>query len=433
MFDPAAATTPGTTLARLRGAIDDLQSLDLSCATDEEVLDLLRELESQKRRLASVDHATIGEIDHRRLAGERACRDTTTLVSLLLRVDHREAAGRVRAAAELGPRRTLTGEALPPIFQATAEACATGTISTRHATVITETVCKLPDAIQAEMDRTIEAILLEHAHQLDPTQLRGFALRLRDAVDQDGTLVQERERQRRRQFTVTQRPDGSSSVHGELTAVATEALLTVLDTLARPAPSADGQRDPRNAAQRRHDALQDAALMLIRTGELPACGGVAATILLTMTPDQLQSGNGSVASGHGATISAGLALSLLGDAQIMPIVVSRTRQISAYGDSHRIFTQQQRLAMTARDRGCSFPGCTAPPAWCQAHHITDYAITRRTRIDDGTLLCGYHHREHSRLGWTCRVIDGIPHWTAPTWLDPDQTPQRNRTHHPALV
>jgi hypothetical protein len=27
-------------------------------------------------------------------------------------------------------------------------------------------------------------------------------------------------------------------------------------------------------------------------------------------------------------------------------------------------------------------------------HITDYAITKRTSVDDGTLLCGYHHREH---------------------------------------
>ena len=53
--------------------------------------------------------------------------------------------------------------------------------------------------------------------------------------------------------------------------------------------------------------------------------------------------------------------------------------------------------MIARDLGCSFPGCTAPPAWCQAHHITDFSLTRRTSVDDATLLCGLH-REHPRLG-----------------------------------
>jgi hypothetical protein len=27
------------------------------------------------------------------------------------------------------------------------------------------------------------------------------------------------------------------------------------------------------------------------------------------------------------------------------------------------------------------------------------------------------------------MINGIPHWIPPTWLDPEQTPQRNHTRH----
>jgi hypothetical protein len=83
--------------------------------------------------------------------------------------------------------------------------------------------------------------------------------------------------------------------------------------------------------------------------------------------------------------------------------------------------------MIARDRGCSFPGCTVPPLWTQAHHVTDYSHTGRTSIDDGALLCGHHHREFQRLGYRCTMPDGIPHWTAPPWIDPDQTPRRNDT------
>jgi hypothetical protein len=26
------------------------------------------------------------------------------------------------------------------------------------------------------------------------------------------------------------------------------------------------------------------------------------------------------------------------------------------------------------------------------------------------------------------MINGTPHWTPPAWLDPTQTPRRNRTH-----
>jgi hypothetical protein len=31
------------------------------------------------------------------------------------------------------------------------------------------------------------------------------------------------------------------------------------------------------------------------------------------------------------------------------------------------------------------------------------------------------------------MIHGIPHWTAPNWLDPTQTPRRNRMHDVALL
>ena len=240
----------------------------------------------------------------------------------------------------------------------------------------------------------MQALLVEQAAELDPTVLKQVARRITDTLNPDGTLTEERDRARRRDLTVRQRPDGSAHVEGELTAICTEALLTVLDSLGKPAPAEDGTPDPRSAGQRRHDGLQDGLLALLRSGQLPACNGVAATIVLTMTDQQIASRSGLVTTGHGATITVEQALTLLGDARIMPVVLTKTREITGYGDTHRIFTERQRLAMIARDQGCSFPGCTTGPAWCQAHHITDYAITRRTSVDDGTLLCGFHHREH---------------------------------------
>jgi NADH:ubiquinone oxidoreductase subunit D len=59
------------------------------------------------------------------------------------------------------------------------------------------------------------------------------------------------------------------------------------------------------------------------------------------------------------------------------------------------------------------------------------AVGLRSRggsIDDGALLCGYHHREFEKLGWSCLMLNGIPHYTPPHWLDPDQTPIRNTVH-----
>ena len=150
-------------------------------------------------------------------------------------------------------------------------------------------------------------------------------------------------------------------MEGELTAICAEALLAVLESLGKPKPETDGAKDTRTAGQRNHDALHDAMLMLLRTNLLPDCNGVAATILITMTDQQYQNGQGVVRTGQGAYISTEQALTLHGDARLVPIIFGSTKQVSAYGTSHRIFTEGQRLAMIARDLGCSFPACTDPP------------------------------------------------------------------------
>jgi hypothetical protein len=264
--------------------------------------------------------------------------------------------------------------------------------------------------------------------------LRLIARRVADTLDPDGTLASDADRTRRRQLDVHQRPDGSATVRGELDAVCAEALLTVLDTLARPAPAADGQRDPRTPAQRRHDGLRDGLLTALRSGRLPECGGISTTILITTTAQELRANQGLARTGHGALQPMRTVTEhLLPDAQLMPVMLSRdksgNKRIENYGPARRSFTAAQRLAMATRDSGCSFPGCTIPAAWCQAHHIIAWAQGGPTTIDNGTLLCGYHHREHPTLGWTCTMTNGTPHWTPPAWIDPNREPIRNTAHN----
>ena len=279
----------------------------------------------------------------------------------------------------------------------------------------------------------MQTALVDQAHSCTPQQLAQVAHGIRDYLDPDGILTEERDRHRRRALRIQRRPDGSARIEGELTAPCTEALLSALEPFAAPVPAGqDGAKDPRSHGQRLHDALYDAALIALRSQQLPDCGGVAATIVLHLTEEQIQTGTGLVTTGHGAQISVPEALTLFGDARIFPVLLGNTGEILAYGSTRRIFTEGQRLAMIARDLGCSFPGCTRPPALCQSHHITGYAITRRTTVADGTLLCGFHHREYEDLGWTCHMINGIPHWTAPRWTTPAQIPMtelRPRTTH----
>ncbi len=86
MFDELEGGGAASVVTRLSALVDELQNLDLPCLPGDDVLDLLRDLEVQKRRLVTVDHALIGEVDTRGMAGERACRDTASLLGQVLRI-----------------------------------------------------------------------------------------------------------------------------------------------------------------------------------------------------------------------------------------------------------------------------------------------------------------------------------------------------------
>ncbi len=161
---------------------------------------------------------------------------------------------------------------------------------------------------------------------------------------------------------------------------------------------------------------------------------MSATIVLTMSAEAYATGQGTATTGHGYSAPADVAKTWAGpEARIIAVLLSRTKAITAYSSTHRIVTEQQRLALIARDGGCSFPGCDAPPQWTEAHHVTEFRDSRRTTVADVTLVCSYNHRTFEQQGWRCVMAEGRPHWIAPAWLDPDGTLRMNTMHdHPGL-
>ncbi len=103
----------------------------------------------------------------------------------------------MRAAGDLGARRALTGDLLPPVFPAVAAAQAEGAIGDRHAAVIRSTVHALP-AAAADQAGQVEAALTGHARRLDPDQLGQAARRLLACLDPDGRLARRADHARRR-------------------------------------------------------------------------------------------------------------------------------------------------------------------------------------------------------------------------------------------
>jgi hypothetical protein len=413
-------------LDRLDAALAEVTDTNWSGVDAAALSAAFQRLEAHARRRDAVEHHLVAEIDARGIAHEAACRTTAAYLRALCNITPGDAKRRTVAARNLAPGRTFTGTPTPPIYARTAAAESAGVLSGSHAAVITRTIERLPAAVAAEHDLALEADLVRQSAVLDPAQLAVYARHAAYALDQDGVLADEAYRERTRHLTYRQRPDGS--VHGEfdLTAPCGEALLSVLDSLAAPRPSTENGRDTRTAAERNHDGLLDLCTRALRDGGLPAAGGTSATILLTITEEQLRERAGLVTTGHGALISLPLALKIATDAEVIPVVFKGAREIAAYGQSQRIATPTQRRVLAARDQGCAFPGCAIPPDWCETHHAPDFQLSRRTRVDELVLLCGYHHREHERLGWTCRMIDGRPHFTPPAWVDASRTPLLNR-------
>ena len=102
-------------------------------------------------------------------------------------------------------------------------------------------------------------------------------------LDPDGSLGStEQERQARRGFTIGgQDRRGMHPVSGLLEPDTGALLTAALEPLAAPRPTAEQQRDPRTVARRMHDALRDAAKILLGGDWLPSPAGMPATLLLT--------------------------------------------------------------------------------------------------------------------------------------------------------
>jgi hypothetical protein len=419
----------GDALGLLAAAVDALMATELAALPAVEVTGLLAGIEVQRRRLEAVDQRLLAEVGERGIAGEYGRSSPVDLLVNLLRVTPGEAKARVERAQDLGPRRAITGQPLPPVFAGVAEAVAVGEISAGHVQVIASCLDRLSMVVEPDVLAVVEELLLEAARHEHPRQLAKTAQLLLARLDPDGVAPREDEIERKRGFTLRKRADGSSEPSGRFTAELTALVETVLDALAAPVPGEDGMLDDRSPAQRRHDGLAEAMARLLRSNTLPPAGGSPVTILARTTMKELLDGLGVAIGARGEQFSISKLLQMAADAHVIPVICNEAGGVLAYGRGRRLADRGQRLALAARDGGCCFPGCNRPAAWTEVHHVKDWINGGCTDIDQMCLLCRYHHREFAKRGWEIVMLDGTPHWRPPAWLDPDRIPIRNTTHH----
>ncbi|BBZ21985.1 hypothetical protein MHIB_04030 [Mycolicibacter hiberniae] len=426
----------------LSADLDRALDLDFEALTPRECLALLQRCEKLRRRLPALEHPLVNRVaatEPTEIGGK-----PRWVLADELHLTRGEAGRRIAEAAELGARRSLTGEPLEPVLPAVSAAQRAGQISPAHIAVIRSFFSYLPPDIDPGTLTHAERHLTELATHYRPEELTKLAQRLADHLHPDGNHTDE-QRARRRGLTLgSQDRDGMSPITGHLDPQARATLDAVLARWAAPGmcnptdaiPCTSGtpgqaaiDTDTRSAAQRNHDALTAMGRALLASGDLGQHNGLPATLIVSTTLTDLESGTGKAHTGGGTWLPMSDVIAMASHAHHYLRIYHGAQELALF-HTKRLATPGQRIVLHAKERGCSHPGCPIPGYLCEVHHDTDYASTGRTDIDGLTLRCGPHHQLITSGGWKTRKHpNGTTKTLPPPHLDHGQ-PRINRYHHP---
>ena len=334
-----------------------------------------------------------------------------------LRLGVRETAVRTKLMFATGEFRSIVGDLLPPRNPAAAQALREGAITRGHVAEIDAVMDKIPAWVDAETVAEAEGQLTEIARTLSPEGVRTAGARLLGHLDPDGELTDDADRRRTRGFTVApQDARLMSKLQGSITPALRAKLDVILGAWAAPGMNnpedpdsphgtidqegldaavldAARDRDTRTTAQRNHDALAAMADFVLGHGGLGRPTRLPAELVVTVTDQELAAEAGVALTATGARIPVADLVELAAHATAhLAVFKNNTSEVLYLGRGKRFASKAQRLAMFARDRGCTGPGCDVPFARTEAHHATRWENGGRTDVDNLGAACGKHNR-----------------------------------------
>jgi hypothetical protein len=399
--------------------------------SDGELLAAIRQNEQDRRAVDTATLALLGEAQNRGLPASKGYSSPATFLVQGLNISRGEANRRLAQARAVTETPGMSGSTIPAPLPSMGAALAEGAVTTEHVDVVAKFHTSLPETVTAQEWEPTEKILADLARKVGPAELRRFAERqARPRLDPDGTLPDETdEAQPKRRLEWHRRDDGSGTGRLELDVEAAEQLDVLLSALAKPKPDETGQPDPRGIEARRGDALAEIVNLASGSPERPAEGGDKPQIVVTTTLEELSCGRAALLGGQYLPLPIESARRLACDCQVIPAVLGAGSEPLDVGRASRNIPPAIRRAVTVRDRGCTFPGCGRPPAWCDVHHIHHWVDGGETKLHNLVMLCPAHHRILHNTGWEVRIAeDGLPEFIPPDWLDSERTPRRNPLH-----
>ena len=111
----------------------------------------------------------------------------------------------------------------------------------------------------------------------------------------------------------------------------------------------------------------------------------------TNDPEYQVSGEPFAYNGRFDAINPDTLRRLTCDCRTTPVLKGKQGRVLDIGRRSRVVPPALRLALSVRDHGCRFPGCTQH-RWTDAHHVRHWIDGGETSLDNLITLCRYHYR-----------------------------------------
>ncbi len=410
-----------------------------SSLSDDDLLASLDSIGELRRRIDSLGVQLAHEVQERSGTGECSLsrrlgmRTTASLVEERVGLDSAEASIWCSLADDTSPRTSLQGELLPPTRPVIAEALQSAGLSVGAAHRIAMALRQVEPFIDTAERESLEVTLVGVAPQLTRRELGRLCRSLPDRIDPDGAEPREEALRARSGIRILRDGTGLTTWIVTLDPESAGFLTTAID--ARTAPRRrprflDSTEldleivDDRPLSARRFDALIDIARESLAHDDGQVAGSPV-TMVVTVPLEALQTGIGvAQIAGVDEPVSAATARRLAADAQIIPTVLGGESEILDQGRARRLATPAQRAALATQDGGCLWPGCTAPPGWCEVAHILAWMLGGGTDLDNLMLLCPFHHRRFDHDGWRLERRGPTPWFIPPPHVDATRRPRR---------
>lgn len=193
-------------------------------------------------------------------------------------------------------------------------------------------------------------------------------------------------------------------------AVVDRALRRVLESMPAPPPARGSREEPPGDAwdhfgARQADALAQMAREHLSNAAADRHSAPIPEVIVHYDFDTLTGEpGGDCHLEQGVAIAGSTAERIACDCAVVPLIEDGKGNPLWIGRRSRVISPGMRRALTARDKGCRFPGCPGS-RWLEGHHSKHWSRGGKTDMENVVSLCRFHHRLVHSCGYSVKPVN----------------------------